>query len=325
MSAVLQAARETDATEIPVIDIGPLRDGSDIQGVAAQLHKASREIGFIYITNHGIEQSLLDTARDRAMAFFHRPVEEKLKSAITEKHRGFLKIGDAVMQDDVKPDLKESFVWGYENADGSVPEDHALRGRNNWPSDMPEFKESALAYFEAAHGVAYHLMRGFAVGLGKDEGFFLGKTDQPLSRASFTYYPPQDVSQNSDQFGVGPHTDFGVLTVLCQDEVGGLQVQNIRGEWVTAPPVPGSLVVNVGDLLARWTNNQYRSTPHRVVNTSGRERLSLVLAYDPNPETEIDARAVFGENASEVAGAADRISCGDYLIWRFGKSFAYRR
>ena len=325
MNAAILAARETDANEIPVIDIGPLRDGSDVAGVAAQLHKASQEIGFIYVTNHGIEQSLLDLARERALAFFHRPLEEKLQSKITEKHRGFLKIGDAVMQDDVKPDLKESFVWGYENEDGSVPEDHALRGRNNWPVDMPEFRESALAYFNGAHDVAYHLMRGFAVGLGKDESFFLSSTDQPLSRASFTYYPPQDVSKNADQFGVGPHTDFGVLTVLCQDDVGGLQVQNVKGEWVTAPPIPGSLVVNVGDLLARWTNNQFRSTPHRVVNSSGRERLSLVLAYDPNPETVIDARTVFGEEAKEAEGAAESTTCGDYLIWRFGKSFAYRR
>lgn len=325
MSAAIQAARETEATEIPVIDIGPLRDGTNVAGVAAQLHKASREIGFIYITNHGIEQTLLEQARSNALEFFRRPADEKLQSAITEKHRGFLKIGDAVMQDDVKPDLKESFVWGYEEDDGSVPEDHDLRGRNNWPGDMPAFKDSALGYFNAAHGVAYHLMRGFAVGLGKEEDFFLKSTDRPLSRASFTYYPPQDVSQNSDQFGVGPHTDFGVLTVLCQDDVGGLQVQNLKGEWVTAPPIPGSLVVNVGDLLGRWTNGQYRSTPHRVVNASGRERLSLVLAYDPNPETMIDAHAVFDENAAEAEGAKEGISCGDYLIWRFGKSFAYRR
>lgn len=325
MSAAIEAVRETEATDIPVIDIGPLRDGSNVAGVAAQLHKASQEIGFIYVTNHGIDPSSMEKARSDALEFFRRPVEEKLKSKITEKHRGFLKIGDAVMQDDVKPDLKESFVWGYEEQDGSVPEDHDLRGRNNWPQDMPDFKESALGYFNAAHEVAYHLMRGFAVGLGKPVDFFLKSTDRPLSRASFTYYPPQDVNQSGDQFGVGPHTDFGVLTVLCQDDVGGLQVQNLQGEWVTAPPIPGSLIVNVGDLLARWTNNQYRSTPHRVVNTSGRERLSLVLAYDPNPETMIDAHNVFEDGAAEAEGAEDGISCGDYLIWRFGKSFAYRR
>jgi len=113
-----------------------------------------------------------------------------------------------------------------------------------------------------------------------------------------------------------------VLTVLCQDDVGGLQVQDRDGDWVHAPPIPGSLIVNVADLLSRWTAGAFKSTPHRVVNTSGRERLSLVLAYDPNPETEIDPSEVYGR---EVEGAEAPIICGDYLIWRFGKAFAYRK
>ena len=126
-----------------------------------------------------------------------------------------------------------------------------------------------------------------------------------------------------DQFGVGPHTDFGVLTVLCQDDVGGLQVQDAGGEWVIAPTYDaGTLVVNVGDLLARWTNGFYRSTPHRVVNSSGKERLSLVLAYDPEPETMIDPRTLFG---ADVETQHEPMTCGDYLVWRFAKSFAYRQ
>ena len=143
-----------------------------------------------------------------------------------------------------------------------------------------------------------------------------------MSRASFVYYPPQPPTRGADQFGVGPHTDFGVLTVLGQDDVGGLQVQDVNGNWVAAPPLPGTLIVNVGDLLARWTNDAYRSTPHRVVNTSGKERLSLVLAYDPDPQTMIDPRAVFGQS---VQTTHDPITCGDYLTWRFEKAFSYRK
>ncbi|NDA09188.1 MAG: 2OG-Fe(II) oxygenase, partial [Alphaproteobacteria bacterium] len=112
----------------------------------------------------------------------------------------------------------------------------------------------------------------------------------------------------------------GVLTVLCQDSVGGLQVQDVNGDWIEAPPIEGSMIVNVGDLLHRWTEGAYKSTPHRVINSSGRERLSLVLAWDPEPETIIDASAVTGKPASE-----DPISCGDYLIWRFNRAFAYRQ
>ena len=134
--------------------------------------------------------------------------------------------------------------------------------------------------------------------------------------------PAQPEELGEEQFGVGPHTDFGVLTVLCQDSVGGLQVQDINGEWIHAPPIDGTLVVNVADLLSRWTGGAYKSTPHRVVNTSGRERLSLVLAFDPDPETLIDARDVFGPNHST---SEEPITCGDYLTRRFEKAFSYRK
>ena len=112
-----------------------------------------------------------------------------------------------------------------------------------------------------------------------------------------------------------------MLTVLCQDSVGGLQVKTIDDEWIEAPPVDGALVVNVGDLLSRWTDGSYNSTPHRVINKSGRERLSLVLAFDPNPETLIDARDIFGPDYKAKEPA---ITCGDYLVWRFSRSFSYR-
>lgn len=316
------SAKEVDRSIIPVIDIGPLKDGGEPEPVAAALHRASREVGFIYIANHGIPEALIQAARAAARAFFRLPEEQKRAVAISDRHRGYLGRGGAVMQTGAKADLKESFIFGYENADGVTPGDHPLRGANRWPAFMPELKTQALGYFQAAHEVAYLLMRGFAIGLGKNADVFLKTTATPMSRASFVYYPPQDAALGPDQFGVGPHTDFGVLTVLCQDDVGGLQVQDAGGDWVTAPPIPGTLVVNVGDLLARWTNDAYRSTPHRVVNASGKERLSLVLAYDPEPETMIDPKGLFG---ADVQTSYEPITCGDYLVRRFATSFAYRR
>ena len=315
-------ARQIDADLIPVIDIGPLRDGSGADAVAAALHKASREVGFLYVANHGLSQVTLSAARETALSFFRRAEEEKAGAKVNAKHRGWLAAGGAKMQDDARPDLKESFIWGFQDADGHTPEDHPLRGANNWPGFAPELESAAMAWFTGAHEVAGHLMRGFALGLGKPEDFFQRTTAKPMSRASFVYYPPQPPEMGEEQFGVGPHTDFGVLTVLGQDDVGGLQVQDLNGDWVAAPPIPGTLVVNVGDLLARWTNDEYRSTPHRVVNASGRERLSLVLAYDPEPETIIDPREVFGW---DVETAHEPITCGDYLEWRFAKAFAYRK
>lgn len=314
-------AKEVASDLIPIIDIGPLRDGSDVDGVAAALSKASREVGFIYVTGHGLSAADLAGWRDDALAFFRRDADQKEKVRVSGAHRGWLAPGGAKMNDDAAPDLKESFIWGYEDATGAAPQDHPLRGANRWPDD-PALVAAAQGWFEGAHRIAADLLCGFARGLGLEDGFFLRQTARPLSRASFVYYPPQPAEMGADRFGVGPHTDFGVLTVLAQDDVGGLQVRTAAGDWVAAPPTPGALVVNVGDLLARWTNDHYRSTPHRVVNASGRERLSLVLAYDPEPGAVIDPRAVFGD---DVETTHEPITCGDYLTQRFARAFAYRK
>jgi isopenicillin N synthase-like dioxygenase len=312
-------ARASSKDSIPVIDITPLRDGSDSIGVAEQLHAASQNLGFIYVRGHGIPRNLIDAARRHAFEFFRCSAEEKRDVLISAGHRGWLKPGASKMQDGVPADLKESFIWGIERA--QAPDDHPLRGPNQWPQQVPALQAHALDYFHHAQSVARHLMRGFALGLNLPEQFFLQTCEAPLSRASFVYYPAQPPTMGEQQFGVAPHTDFGVLTVLCQDDTGGLQVQDVNGEWIHAPPIEDTLVVNVGDLLSRWTDGEYKSTPHRVVNSSGRERLSLVLAFDPDPQTMIDANAVFaGRTAKE-----EPITCGDYLVWRFGKAFSYRK
>ena len=315
-------AKQVDAETIPVVDITPLRDNTDPMAVARALHRASSGLGFIYIKGHGIPESAIEQARAVAFAFFRADAQQKAQVKVSARHRGWLAQGGAKMGDDARPDLKESFVWGFQDSNGMTREDHALRGQNQWPAFLPRMEGLAMDYFAHAHEVAHHLMRGFALGLGLQPGFFLKTSSLPLSRASFVYYPPQPEEMGDQQFGVGPHTDFGVITVLCQDAVGGLQVQDVNGDWIAAPPIPGTLIVNVADLLARWTDGAYKSTPHRVVNSSGRERLSLVLAFDPNPETMIDAREVFG--AGHVA-ASEPITCGDYLVWRFERAFAYRK
>lgn len=315
-------SRAVEADTIPVIDITPLRDGSDPEGVAAQLHAASQTLGFIYIRGHGIPEDTINAARDQAFSFFRSAHHSKEAVQISDRHRGWLGQGGAKMQDDVKADLKESFVWGSEaEGPGSKTDDHPLCGNNRWPDATPKFRDAAMDYFRHGHEVAHHLMRGFALGLDLPENFFLRTADRPLSRASFVYYPPQSEASDGQQFGVGPHTDFGMLTVLCQDSVGGLEVEDIHGEWIQAPPIEGTLIVNVADLLTRWTDGFYKSTPHRVINRSGRERLSLVLAYDPNPETVIDSRQIFG---ADHQAQNEPITCGDYLEWRFNKAFAYR-
>ena len=314
-------AKHTDAQSIPVIDITPLRDGTNANAVAKDLHRASQELGFIYIKGHGIPDAVIKSARNSALQFFRHGAEDKSSVTISEHHRGWLGRGGAIMEDGAKPDLKESFLWGSQNAELITAMDHPLRGQNRWPAFMPDLETHAMTYFNHVQEVAAKLMQGFALALDLAPDFFLRSCSKPLSRASFVFYPSQPKEMGEDQFGVGPHTDFGVLTILCQDSVGGLQVQGLDGEWLEAPPIDGTLVVNVGDLLARWTDGIYRSTYHRVVNSSHSSRLSLVLAFDPDPETLIDARDVFG---SDHISAEPPITCGNYLMWRFSKAFKYR-
>ena len=314
-------AKRIDENIIPVIDITPLRDGGDIARVAQALHAANQGLGFVYIRGHGIPSATIERARDSAMKFFLCSDTDKSTVGISQKHRGWLARGGAKMQGDARTDFKESFIWGPQSSTHNGPHDHPLRGPNQWPKFVPELEKNAMEFFQHAHRVARQLMRGFALGLELDENFFLRHCSRPLSRASFVYYPAQPEGMGDAQFGVGPHTDFGLLTILCQDSVGGLQIRDVKGDWIHAPPIDGTLVVNVGDLLSRWTDGAYNSTPHRVVNSSGNKRISLVLAFDLDPETVIDARDIFG--VDYVAKRAP-ITCGEYLVQRFARAFSYR-
>ena len=330
-------AQPIDVGEVPVIDIAPLRDDTDPAAVGAELARAATEVGFLYVRNHGVDAALVERARRTAIEFFRLPEEAKCRAGTNQFHHGYLKPGSTQMYDDARLDLKESFNWGiefggerdgkFDGKPGAEPDTEAspanpLLGPNVWPAAMPELKTSVYPYFEAASACAEDLLRGFALGAGLDAEHFIRLRDRPVSRGSLQYYPPQPDGAEEDQFGVAPHTDFGVLTVLWQDEIGGLEIQRRTGEWAAMPPIPGTLVVNIGDLLERWSNRRYHSTVHRVINASGRERLSLVLAYDPNFETLVDPRAFC---AKDEMPRDEPITCGDYLLWRFRKAFSYRQ
>ena len=311
-----------DKERVPVIDIKKINTASDKIKIAKELYRASTDLGFIYIKNHDISENLINDLRADGLNFFRSSTDDKSKVLITKKHRGWLGFGGAKMGDKAKPDLKESFIWGYQYDDGSLPDDHQLRGANKWPEFLPSLQQNAMSYFHQINELAKNLLTCFAMGLNLKENFFIRNCNAPLSRASLVYYPDQPKEMGELQFGVSEHTDFGLLTILCQDSVGGLQIKGLDGQWFHAPPIEGTLIVNVADLLSRWTGGIYKSTPHRVVNSSGQERLSIVLAFDPDPETLINPGEIpeIEKNINE-----DPITCGDYLIWRFNKAFSYRK
>ena len=310
--------------EIPVIDLSPLAGGrrEEVAWVGAAMREAAERIGFFYVRNHGIDAALISEVDALARRFFARPLDEKLLVKPIDRHRGFLQVGQARMYDKAKVDLKESYIWGVDFAvdDPDYLAGNRMIGPNRWPAALPEMRPLLNTYLAAAHGCARTILRALAVSLGAPEDTFVRCFDKPISRASLIYYPPQDPQAGEEQFGVAPHTDYGVITLLHQDDVGGLQVATRKGEWVTAHPVPGTLVINSGDLLGRWTNERFKSNPHRVVNSSGRERLSIAVFADPDFDTVIEPVVLPGE-----APKYGPVSCGDYILGRLDRAFAYRK
>jgi isopenicillin N synthase-like dioxygenase len=195
--------------------------------------------------------------------------------------------GEALDPD--KPaDLKEAFNIGLDLPadDPDVVAGRGFRAANLWP-DLPGFRDTMLAYFAACQGLGQLLHRAFALDLCLPPSFFDDKLDRPMAVLRLLHYPPAPGQTEAGQLGAGEHTDYGCVTLLATDGVGGLQVRSRVGGWLDAPHVPGAFVCNIGDCLMRWTNDIYLSTPHRVVSPEGRERFSVAFFLDPNPEADI--------------------------------------
>ncbi len=308
-------AERIDIASIPVIDVSGIADGGHaIHAIGRQMLAAAEGIGFFYIRNHGIPDDAIDAVFDVSARFFAEPLARKQAVAVNAGHRGFIQVGEAKMASRARPDLKESFIWGLDEPgpDGIPP--------NRWPDFVPGMRSVLTNFFATGSQLGWSLLRAFAAGLDITHDVFVRSIDRPISRGSILYYPPQPPDMGSDQFGVSSHTDYGCLTLLSQDTTGGLQVQGNAGTWLTAHPIPGTFVVNVGDLLARWTNDRFHSTPHRVVNRSGRERFSTALFIDPNADTLVEPILRPGDVARYAP-----VTCADYLRSRLDASFAYRK
>ncbi|MFC3001371.1 isopenicillin N synthase family dioxygenase [Falsiroseomonas tokyonensis] len=264
-------------TSIPVIDIGGLASAEPAsrKDVAWQIHKACRDTGFFYAANHGIPQRLLDGQFAAARAFFARPLAEKMAVHFRPgaHNRGYEAMQRQRLDEGSPPDLKESFMFAGEAPDGP---------RNLWPEGMAEFRAQMESYHTAVTSLADRLMRAFALSLDLSESYFCDGFEGVKPSIRLLHYPPQPKDAAFNQLGAGAHTDWGALTLLLQDDAGGLEVCNADGQWISATPIPGTFIVNLGDMVRRWTNDMYQSTPHRVVNAaSGRDRYSCAAFYSP--------------------------------------------
>jgi isopenicillin N synthase-like dioxygenase len=310
---------------LPVID---LRDPA--AEAAAAIDDACRRVGFFYVVGHGVDPGLAETVDAAAREFFARPEDEKAAIAMARggrAWRGWFPLGGELTSG--VPDGKEGLYFGAELGPEHprVAAGTPLHGANLFPGSPPRLRDAVLAWLDAMTALGHRLASLVAEGLGLDPGWFAAHlTRDPTILFRIFRYPPSPPAAAG--WGVAEHTDYGLLTILRQDDAGGLEVRTADG-WVDAPPVPGAFVVNIGDMLDRMTGGRYRSTPHRARNTSGGDRVSLAFFFDPSWDAEVVPLPIAGDALADDAatrwdGASLRAwegTYGEYLVAKVAKVF----
>lgn len=312
---------------VPVVDVAPLFHDSDeaARAVAAEIRRASIEVGFFYVRGHNVPSTLLKDMLVAAKNFFARPEAEKRRIQVNKAHRGYVPFAQTTLGRTFKPDLKESlnFAFPFQAGDPYLADGKPLIGLNQWPDDEPSLRRIAETYYDAVFELGQRVLEGFALALDVERSLFRGLYRHPLVRARLIHYPPQPADVGEGQFGAAPHTDWGCITVLWQDDVGGLQVRNRAGQWIDAPPIPDTFVINIGDMLERWSNDLFVSTPHRVINASGRERYSIPVFYDPDFETVVECLP--NCSGPDNPPRHPRTIAGEYITAQYDEAYAYRQ
>ncbi len=270
---------------LPLIDVSPLSsaDAAARAALAQRIGQACRTIGFFAITGHGVPQALREATFREAARFFAQPLAAKapLARGLHGPNRGYVGLGTEALDEHTLPDLKEAYNLMWTDGVQAPP--------NVWPA-LPGWRETVQAYFDAVLAVGRRLHQAFALDLGVDEPFFADKLDHPMATLRLLHYPAGTSTADGPkaQPGAGTHTDYGNVTLLATDDVAGLQVQRRDGGWIDVPALPEAFVCNIGDCLMRWSNDVYRSTPHRVLPPA-RTRQSIAFFLDPNPDALVSA------------------------------------
>ncbi|XP_051126694.1 probable 2-oxoglutarate-dependent dioxygenase At3g50210 [Andrographis paniculata] len=297
----------TDFKSIPIIDIGPLvekwnhpsmSEDRGVAEVARQLDKACREAGFFYVKGHGIPESLIEEIRSISRKFFDLPYEEKLKIKLSPAtgYRGYQRVGENVTKG--VPDQHEAIDCYSEVKPGMYGGlGEVMEGCNLWPNEPPKFKILMEEYINLCTELSRKILRGIALALGGPVDAFEGNiAGDPFWVCRIIGYPAVFQTNGSrlanveNDIGCGAHTDYGLLTLVNQDnDITALQVKNIDGEWISAAPIPGTFVCNIGDMLKVLTNGMYESTLHRVLNNSPKYRVCVAYFYETNFDAAVEA------------------------------------
>lgn len=274
---------------IPVLDLGPLAAGQPgaLDALGEQLRRAFTEVGFYFVRNHGIPQSLLDATFTEAERFHAQPLDAKLAMRINEHNIGYMPLRGATTRvnavgDVALPNANEAVFFKRD-----LPADHPdvvanvrFRGPNQWPAGLPGFREQVLKAMDAFEDLGLRLLPLYARALGKPADFFAPFFTEPMYTLRMSHYPQQEPTAPENEFGIAPHLDTSFMTILAQNRIPGLSLRLSSGDWIDAPAPEGALLINGGMMLRRWTDNRFMATPHRVINRSGRERYAIPFFFD---------------------------------------------
>jgi isopenicillin N synthase-like dioxygenase len=285
------------AEKIPVIDFGPAFAGEPgaLAAVAQDVRRACEEVGFFYAFNHGVPEEIIDRAFAASRRFHALPLETKLRLRLNENNIGYLPMnasvqGASTVHKATRPNQNESFFISHDRGPDhpDVLAGIPLRGRNQWPDGLPGLREDMMAYFHAMGAMCSRMLPAFAVALDLESDYFAPFfADEAHATCRFLHYPPQDPDEDN-LFGQAPHTDNSFMTALARTDVPGLAVRLTSGEWFPPPVIPGTFLINLGNIMRRWSNDRFLSTPHGVLNESGTDRYSIAYFFSPNPASVIE-------------------------------------
>ncbi|CAN5658139.1 2-oxoglutarate and iron-dependent oxygenase domain-containing protein [soil metagenome] len=276
-------------TQIPVIDLRAAFAGEPgaLELAAKQLQHACEHICFLYIKGHGVSDEIVDSTFAAARAFHDQPLDRKLAILVNENMQGYMPIHGSTTRSsklagESKPNENEAFFLQREILPTHPKFGGPQRTPNVWPDGLPGFKDTVLTYYRAMDALIARLLPVYALALDLPADFFSNAFQESMSTLRLTHYPSMDYGEGS--FGVAPHTDSSFVTLLAQNKIAGLQLMSQDGNWIDAPAIDGTFVVNTGDMLNRWSNGRFLSTPHRAYNLSNTERYAIPYFCHPDPD-----------------------------------------
>ncbi|KAJ7599888.1 hypothetical protein C8J56DRAFT_909046 [Mycena floridula] len=333
MTSLIHTAENADYSfkNIPIIDLAALSEETGPAArlvLANQIRDACINVGFFYVKNHGISEATIQETLSMSKEFFSLPLESKMaiENKTTPNFMGYSPLLSGNNDPNNNGDLQEGFEFGWEDLRSSQSSssnaDSVMAGRNVWPEELPDFRSAALQYYHAAVNLGKRLFPLFALALDLPEDFFDDKTQHSAALMRLLHYPPQTGPVDDRVIGIGAHTDWECFTILWQEpDIQALQVLNAQKEWINAPPIPGTLVINLGDQFARWTNDIFKSTVHRAINRSGIRRYSIPLFFGTDYNVKLEP--IPGCVSPERPLKYEVITAGEYVKSRLAATYGH--